>query len=151
MLWFSGGIRESFAYSLSLSLSVSPFLQSANEVKREIENLLRQRFSCDNITVRSANEYHCNQDDRVIFLKANVSTYYAQDRVDQFNSYLETEKLFLFNDTVEVSVDEQDDITPLNSDQMVYLYVLIASVVVFCIILFFIIATVLVIRKRSFK
>lgn len=84
----------------------------------------------------------------MIFLKANVSTYYAQDRVDQFYLYLKTEKLSLFNDTVEVGVNEVDDITP--SNPMVYLYVFIASVVVFCIIVFFIIAIVLI-RKRSFK
>jgi hypothetical protein len=119
-------------------------------VKAAIEHLLRQKFSCDSITVQSADEYHCNQHDKVIFLKANVSTLFAKDRVDRFYYYLNTEKVLIFNDTVEVSQEDPlDAATP--SDPMVYLYVLIAAVVVFCIIVFFIIATVLLIRKRSFK
>ena len=120
-------------------------------MKREIEDLLRQKFSCDNITVWSANEYHCNQDDRVIFLKANVSTYYAQDRVNQFYSYLQDEKFLILNDTVELIVPDLDDSTAeQSSDSMVYLYAFIGLLIVF-VIVFFIIATVLVIRKRSFK
>ena len=120
-------------------------------MKREIEDLLRQKFSCDNITVRSANEYHCNQDDRVIFLKANVSTYYAQDRVDQFYSYLRDEKLSILNDTVELIVpDDPLIVAGKSSDSMVYLYAFIGLLIVVVIVVF-IIATVLVIRKRSFK
>ena len=137
-------------HSLTLSLCVSPFLQSANEVKRAIEHLLRQKFSCDNIMVQSANEYHCSQDDRVIFLKANVSTYYAKDRVERFYSYLRTEKLSILNGTVELFEPPDDSTAEQSSDTMVYLYAFIVLVVL-CVVVFFIIATVLVIRKRSKK
>ncbi len=78
-----------------------------------------------------------------------MSTLFAKERVDRFYDYLNTEKLLIFNDTVEVSRADAPDATP--SDPMVYVYVSIASLVVICTIVFFIIAIVLVIKKSSFK
>ena len=82
-------------------------------------------------------------------LKANVSTYYAQDRVDQFYSYLETENFSILNDTVEL-IGPDDSTAGQSSDSMVYLYAFI-GLLILCVIVVFIIATVLVIKKRSFK
>ena len=87
----------------------------------------------------------------MIFLKANVSTYYAQDRVKQFYSYLQDEKFSILNNTVELTVPDDPLVVAGKSfDSMVYLYAFI-GLLIFCIILFFIIATVVVIRKKSFK
>ena len=107
--------------------------------------------------VQSPNEYDYNQDDRVIFLKANVSTYYAIDHGERFYSYLRTEKLSILNGTVQLSAGQ-------SSDSMLYLYAYAFIVVwvseagtqttfivlvVLCIIVVLILASVLVIRKRS--
>ena len=116
-----------------------------------IEDLLREKFSCDNITVSSADEYHCHQHNIVSFLGANVTTFYAKERVEQFYSYLKTEKILLFHGTVEVSEDEPVATPEPSSHPMIYTYAFI--VVLFCVIIFFIIAIVLVIKKyrKSFK
>jgi hypothetical protein len=120
-------------------------------VKAAIENLFRQKFNCDIITVQSADEYHCNQHDKVIFLKAKVSTLFAKDRVDRFYYYLDTEKLSLFGGTVEVKRAPDDDTPGQSADPMIYLYAFIAVVLLCVVIIFIIIATVLVIKKKSFK
>ena len=127
-------------------------LQSAREVKAAIEDLLREKFSCDNITVQSADEYHCHQRNKLSILRANVSTFYAKERVEQFYSYLKTEKILLFHGNVEVSEDETVATPEPSSHPMIYMYAFIA--VLFCVIVFFIIAIVLVIkkyRKKAFK
>ena len=151
MQWFGfqGKIHESFSISLS-SLSLS--LQSAREVKAAIEDLLREKFSCDDITVQSADEYHCHQRNKVSHLRANVSTYFAKERVEQFYSYLKTEKILLFHGTVEVSEDDSVSTPEPSSHPMIYMYAFI--VVLFCVVMFFIVAIVLMIkkyRKKVFK
>lgn len=91
-----------------------------------VENLLREKFNCDNITVRSAEEYHCNQRDKMGFLRANVTAYYAKDRVEHFYSYLNTEQLSLFNGAVNVSGDDGVSTpAPQVGTSMAYVYVCI--------------------------
>ena len=139
----------------SLSLSVSLSLQPPRKVKMAIEEFLRQKFSCDYISISSADEYHCNQRDKVSILKANVSTFYAKDRVERFYSYLQNERISLFDDSVDVSVDEGPSTPPPgphSGSSMVYVYVIIiVTVLLFLVIVFFIVTIAMVVKKSKKK
>ena len=120
-----------------------------------IEDILRQKFSCDNITVSSASEYSCNQDSRISILRANVITYYASNRVEQFYSYLQNENVSLFDGVVKLSEDDGITTPAPRSDHdnnMVYIFVFIAvTILLFCVIAIFIITIALVVKKKSVK
>ena len=129
-------------------------LQSARDVKAAIEDLLREKFSCDNITVQSADEYHCHQRNKLSILRANVSTFYAKERVEQFYSYLKTEQISLFGGSVEVSENNNDGIPSpaTHSDYMTYVYVfIVVTVLLFCVIVIFIVITALMVKKPRKK
>ena len=125
-------------------------MQSTHEVRRAIEDLLCKTFNCDSFLVQSVDEYHCNQRNKAATLRANVSTYYAKDRVDQFYSYLRTEQVSIFDGSVEVNVSEGISTPgpdPRSDSSMVYVYVVV--IVLFCGIVTFVImiSTILGIRK----
>ena len=125
-------------------------------MKAAIEDLLRQKFSCDNIMVQSADEYYCHQQNKVSMLKANVSTYFAEERVEQFYSYLRTEQISIFGGSVNVSIDDGTSTlaAPQSGSSMVYAsaHVFIAVTIAVTILLFlvtvlFIVTTTTVIKK----
>ena len=149
-LVFKGKKHESFSNYLSISL----FLQSAREVKAAIEDLLRQKFSCDNIMVQSADEYHCHQQSKVSILKANVSTYFAEQRVEKFYSYLKMEKISIFNGSVKVLVNDDETLSPEthSDDNMIYVFVfIVVTVLLFFVIVAFIVVTALMVKKSKKK
>ena len=127
-------------------------LQSAHEVKAAIEDLLREKFSCDNITVQSTDVYHCRQRNNVSILRANVSTYFAKDRVEQFYSYLRAEQISLFGGSVEVSENNNDGIPSpaTHSDYLIYVFIAV-TIPLFCVTVIFIVITALMINKSRKK
>ena len=119
-------------------------------MKAAIEDLLHQKFSCDNITVQSADEYYCHQQNKVSMLKANVSTYFAEEQVEQFYSYLRTEQISIFGGSVNVSIDDgtSTPATPQSGSSMVYASVFIAvTILLFLVTVLFIVTTAIVIKK----
>lgn len=148
-LVFKGKKRESFSNYLSISL----FLQSAREVKAAIEDLLRQKFSCDNIMVQSADEYHCHQQSKVSILKANVSTYFAGQRVEKFYSYLNMGNISIFDGSVEVLMNDDETPSPeTHSKDMIYVFVFtVVTVLLFFVIVAFIVVTALMVKKSKKK
>ena len=144
-----------FALLGTHSLSVSLSLQPPHKVNMAIEKLLHQKFSCDYISISSADEYHCNQCDKVSILRANVSTFYATDRVAWFYSYLQSERISLFNDSVDVSIDEGCSTSlpgPDSGSNMVYVYVfIVVTVLLFLVTAFFIVTITLVVKKSKKK
>ena len=115
-----------------------------------IEDFLCEKFGCDNFIVHSAHEYHCNQRNKAGILRANVSTYFAKDRVEQFYSYLRTEQVSIFDGSVEVTVDE--GITtpaPHSGSSMVYVYVVV--IILFCGIVIVVMTTSTVLGIRKFR
>ena len=68
-----------------------------------IQELLRSvNFNCEDIVVSSANTYHCNQFNRTSTIRANITAYSAKECVDQFYSYLLSERVTLFGGSATV-------------------------------------------------
>ena len=100
--------------------------------------------------VKSAVEYYCHQQNKVSMLKANVSTYFAKERVEQFYSYLRTEQISIFDGSVNVSIDDgtSTPATPQSGSSMVYASVFIAvTILLFLVTVLFIVTTAIVIKK----
>ena len=126
-------------------------LQTSDKVVMAVENLLHQVFNCD-FTRLSTNEYHCNQQNKVITLRVNMITYYAKDRVEHFYSYLRTENVSLFDGAINISEDEAVSTLVTSSDTII-VYIIVV-VVLFCGMIIFIITIVLVVKrfkKKSLK
>ena len=99
-----------------------------------IEDLIRKQFSCDSITVLSAEEYHCNQDNKTSFLRAIVITFYAKDRVKHFYSYLNTKQLSLFDGVINIKVTEDEE-PASHFDSTLSVYMVISLTVCFIVII----------------
>ena len=141
---------------VKVSISPLPSLQPAMMVKTAIQTLLRSmKFNCENITVSSANAYHCNQFNRMSTLRANVTAYHAEERVEQLYSYLRSKRVTLFGNSAEVIPLEDTTPTttptPTPKKPMIYVYTTfgILGILVFVVVVFFVVVVVVIKKCRK--
>ena len=98
-------------------------LQTTAAVERDIQKLIRKLFQSDNITVSSAEEYHCDQKSRVSTFRAKLFSYRAEDRVKQLYAFLKTGNVSFFNRTTPVTKYDDGEVFLPH-----YVYILLATV-----------------------
>ena len=86
----------------------------------------------------STDEYHCRQHDRMSTFKANVITYYAEERIQEFYTYLNTENVSLFP-----GVKVMEGVPTPNTELLKFVFIAVISIV----IVTSIILIVLVVKK----